>query len=382
MCDGVYPFEDESSILSVLYKPLFPSLIFSFEKWSALCFMDSLHAMSSANNACSFIADGNLWRGCCASKASQYKTKTQIEYNLVRFQQSSLNNRHKWIEGGPTYQECNKKYVGKAISRPHFDSEPQESNSKNILDSVKNFFAAFYWFCYPYSVIGSALSTISTSLLVVDKLSDISPLFIIGVLQALIPYFFMDIYVNGVNQLCDLEIDKINKPYLPLASGQISFTTGVIMVASSLTLSFGLAWTIGSWPLIWGLVSCFLLWTAYSINTFVLKRATIFPRSLIFVAVFMGFYSLGIALFKDIPDIDGDKAFGIQSFSARLGQKRGLGYLLLASILWYQAKFVDLSSKASIGSFYMLIWKVGKIIHILWSSISNIKKTDLDRIGW
>ncbi|XP_027935217.1 glycinol 4-dimethylallyltransferase-like [Vigna unguiculata] len=247
----------------------------------------------------------------------------------------------------------------------------------------------------------------------------------------MVPLLFMDIYVNGVNQLSDLEIDKINKPYLPLVSGQISFTTGVIIVASSLTLSFWLAWTIGSWPLIWNLVSCFSLWTAYSINvplmrwkrhpllaaicvcatwalifpitffahmqTFVLKRTTIFPRSLIFVIIFMSFYSLGIALFKDIPDIDGDQTFGIQSFSARFGQKRvfwiciflfemafgialvagltsssllvkivtGLGHAVLAWILWYKANFVDLSSKASIGSFYMLIWKLLYVAYFL-----------------
>ncbi|KAK7355441.1 hypothetical protein VNO80_14697 [Phaseolus coccineus] len=401
--------------------------------------MDSVHAMSSANNACSFTTGGNLWRckrstkniyytSCRASKASQYKRKSEIEYNILSFKQSRLSNHYKWIEG---YEECDKKYVGKAISRPYFQSQPQDSNAKNILVSLKKFIVAFYWFCYPYTVIGRTLSTVSASLLAVEKLSDISPLFFIGVLQAMLPHLFMDIYVNGVNQLFDLEIDKINKPYLPLASGQISFTAGVIIVASSLTLSFWLAWTIGSWPLIWSLVLCFSLWTAYSINvpllrwkrhpllaaicifaswavifpvtfflhmqTFVLKRATIFPRSLIFVAVFMSFYTLGIALFKDIPDVDGDKTFGIQSFSARLGQKRvfwicvslfemafgialmagltsssllikivvGLGHVVLASILWYQAKFVDLSSKASIRSFYMLIWKLLYVAYFL-----------------
>ncbi|XP_022640811.1 glycinol 4-dimethylallyltransferase-like [Vigna radiata var. radiata] len=398
--------------------------------------MDSVHAISSANNASSFTTGGNLWRcerstknicytSCCDSKAFPYKRKSQIEYNPLMFEQSRLNNHYKWIRN----EECNKKYVGKAISRPY--SEPEDSNTKNILVSIKEFMVAFYLFCYPYTVIGRTLSTVSASLFVVANLSDISPLFFIGLLQALVPHLFMDIYVNGVNQLFDLEIDKINKPYLPLASGQISYTTGVIIVASSLTLSFGLAWTIGSWPLIWSVVSCFLLWTAYSINvpllrwkghpllaamvifatwavifpitffahmqTFVLKRAIIFPRSMIFSVVFLGFYSLGIALFKDIPDIDGDQTFGIQSFSARLGQKRvfwicvslfemafgvavvagltsssplvkivtSLGHAVLGSILWYQAKSVVLSSKASIGSFYMLIWKLLYVAYFL-----------------
>nr|AFK42341.1 unknown [Lotus japonicus] len=104
----------------------------------------------------------------------------------------------------------------------------------------------------------------------------------------------------------------------------------------------------------------------------------------------MSFFSVVIALFKDIPDIDGDKIFGIQSFSVRLGQKRvfwicvallemaygvalvvgaaspclwskivtGLGHAVLAAILFYRAKSVDLRSKASITSFYMFIWKL------------------------
>jgi len=99
--------------------------------------------------------------GCCASKASQYKRKTEIEYNVLSFKQSRLKNRYKWIEEEPTYEECNKKYVGKAISRPYFDSESQDSNSKKILVSIKKFMVAFYWFCYPYSVIGRVSSFFS-----------------------------------------------------------------------------------------------------------------------------------------------------------------------------------------------------------------------------
>ncbi|MGR2462484.1 UbiA family prenyltransferase, partial [Salmonella enterica] len=136
-------------------------------------------------------------------------------------------------------------------------------------------------------------------------------------------------------------MDKINKPYLPLASGKLSITSGVIIVASCLIMSFGSAWIMGSWPVIWSLLACSTLWTCYSANvpllrwkrrpvlaamcflipwafvfpiafffhiqTFVFKRPAMFPRSLNFVMVFMSLYSIGIALFKDLPDIEGDK---------------------------------------------------------------------------
>ncbi|KAG4383495.1 hypothetical protein GLYMA_13G097800v4 [Glycine max] len=269
-----------------------------------------------------------------------------------------------------------------------------------------------------------ALSIISVSLLAVEKISDISPLFFTGVLEAVVAALFMNIYIVGLNQLSDVEIDKINKPYLPLASGEYSFETGVTIVASFSILSFWLGWVVGSWPLFWALFVSFVLGTAYSINvpllrwkrfavlaamcilavravivqlafflhiqTHVYKRPPVFSRSLIFATAFMSFFSVVIALFKDIPDIEGDKVFGIQSFSVRLGQKpvfwtcvilleiaygvallvgaaspclwskivTGLGHAVLASILWFHAKSVDLKSKASITSFYMFIWKL------------------------
>ncbi|KAH1238923.1 Glycinol 4-dimethylallyltransferase [Glycine max] len=274
--------------------------------------------------------------------------------------------------------------------------------------------------------IGSVwtLCAFSSSLLAVEKLSDISLSFFIGVLQAVLPQLFIEIYLSGVNQLYDLEIDKINKPHLPIASGQFSFKTGVIVSASFLALSVGFTWITGSWPLIWNLIVISSTWTAYSIDvpllrwkryplvaamcmvstwafalpisffhhmqTVVLKRPISFPRSLTFVVAFMTFYSMGLALSKDIPDVEGDKEHGINSLSVRLGQKRvfwicvflfemafgvgllagasssylhtkivtGLGNVVLASILLYQAKSVDLNNKASTGFFYMFIWKL------------------------
>lgn len=43
-----------------------------------------------------------------------------------------------------------------------------------------------------------------------------------GVVQALVPALLMNVSIVGLNQLYDVEIDKINKPYLPLASGEMT----------------------------------------------------------------------------------------------------------------------------------------------------------------
>jgi homogentisate phytyltransferase/homogentisate geranylgeranyltransferase len=283
---------------------------------------------------------------------------------------------------------------------------------------------AFYRFSRPHTVVGTALSIISVSLLAVRDISDISPLFITGVLEAIVAALMMNIYIVGLNQLSDIEIDKVNKPYLPLASGEYSITTGVIIVSTFAIMSFWLGLTVGSWPLFWALFISFVLGTAYSINipllrwkrfalvaamcilavravivqiafylhmqTFVYGLPIAFSKPVIFATGFMSFFSVVIALFKDIPDIVGDKIYGIRSFTVRLGQERVfwicisllemayfvailvgasssclwskcitvMGHAGLASLLWNRAKSIDFQSKTGVTSFYMFIWKL------------------------
>lgn len=44
----------------------------------------------------------------------------------------------------------------------------------------------------------------------------------VGLIQALVPALLMNIAIVGLNQLTDVEIDRVNKPYLPLASGELT----------------------------------------------------------------------------------------------------------------------------------------------------------------
>ncbi|XP_059461052.1 homogentisate phytyltransferase 1, chloroplastic isoform X1 [Corylus avellana] len=350
----------------------------------------------------------------------------------VRSQQHLLRHHIGRFEERTTfYKRIDKKCLVNAASGHPLESEPGAYKPKSIGDSFKNALDAFYRFSRPHTVIGTALSIISVSLLAVEKLSDISPLFFTGVLEAVVAALFMNIYIVGLNQLTDIDIDKVNKPYLPLASGEFSIGTGLMIVTSFSILSFWLGWIVGSWPLFWALFISFLLGTAYSINlpllrwkrfavvaamcilvvravivqlafflhmqTHVYKRPAVFSWPLIFATAFMSFFSVVIALFKDIPDIDGDKIYGIRSFSVRLGQSRVFwicivlleiaygvalsvgvaaccswsklitvsGHAILATILWNRAKTVDLKSKAAITSFYMFIWKLFYVEYLL-----------------
>lgn len=366
-------------------------------------------------------------RNCnLAIQGSRCKEWSLLEgFCSVRFQRHLVENHTITAQTNsmlcPTYS---RKRLVVARCGQSLESEPEAYDSQSLWNSISNFLDAFYRFSRPHTVIGTALSIVSVSLLAAEKLSDFSPVFFTGMFEAIIAALFMNIYIVGLNQISDIEIDKVNKPYLPLASGEYSMGTGVFIVSSFALLSFWLWSVVGSWPLFWALSISFVLGTAYSINlpmlrwkrfavvaamcifavravivqiafymhiqTHVFGRPAVFSRPLIFATAFMSFFSVVIALFKDIPDMEGDRIYGIQSFTVRMGQKRVfwicisllqmayavailvgasssfvwsklitvVGHSILAAILWRSAKSTDLSSKSAITSFYMFIWKL------------------------
>lgn len=105
----------------------------------------------------------------------------------------------------------------------------------------------------------------------VPKAAWTTPVFQSSVLKSLIPSLFVNLYITGVNQVTDVEIDKINKPYLPIAAGRLSKRDGILIVLASLFLGLFDYGTM-DWPLRAGLASSALLGSLYSLPPFRLKR--------------------------------------------------------------------------------------------------------------
>ncbi|XP_059637374.1 homogentisate phytyltransferase 1, chloroplastic-like isoform X6 [Cornus florida] len=321
------------------------------------------------------------------------------KYNVLRFhRQVVMHYVERTDEQSAFYQRRNTRYLVKAASGHPLESEPEAYHSRKPWKSLQDALDAFYRFSRPHTVIGTALSILSVSLLAVENLSDFSPLFFTGVLEAIVAALLMNIYIVGLNQLSDIEIDKVNKPYLPLASGEYSVKTGVLIVSSFAIMLPLLRWKRFAFVAAMCIlaVRAVIVQIAFYLHmqTYVYRRGAMLSRPLIFATAFMSFFSVVIALFKDIPDIDGDKIYGIRSFTVRLGQERVfwicisllqmaygvavlvgvassclwskyitvLGHALLASILWNRAKSIDLKSKAAITTFYMFIWKHLKFV--------------------
>ncbi|EOD16436.1 hypothetical protein EMIHUDRAFT_55059, partial [Emiliania huxleyi CCMP1516] len=216
-------------------------------------------------------------------------------------------------------------------------------------------------FSRPHTLIGSALCIPALSLYAAPPGAAISSaVFVPLVLYAMVPSLLVNVYITGLNQLFDIPIDRVNKPTLPLASGEMSPAVGAATVLLCLAGGLALGWAfppLCSPALRATLCGSALLGTAYSCPPVRLKRSPLLA-SLCIMSVrgalinwgffahaaeaygasvstaalqawrcagpvaFFTLFGTVIALVKDVPDVPGDARYGIRSFSVRVGQAR------------------------------------------------------------
>jgi homogentisate phytyltransferase/homogentisate geranylgeranyltransferase len=206
----------------------------------------------------------------------------------------------------------------------------------------------FFAFTRPHTIIGSTISVAALYFIAAWTPSISDPLLWLGLISAL----GCNVFITGYNQVIDVELDKINKPELPIASGDLSLSNAKIIVWTSLTISLTSAALVSRFLMV--LISLIaLLGFLYSWKGVFLKRhhssaalaitlvrgvlvnvgfylvfsqndfflGAILPEIWLLV-VFISLFSLGIAWFKDIPDVKGDTEAQLGSLAIRAGIKR------------------------------------------------------------
>lgn len=151
---------------------------------------------------------------------------------------------------------------------------------------------------------------------------------------------------NALNQIYDLEIDKINKPHRYLPSGKISMKEAWVIASVLFIVSLLLAWLV-NWQ-------CFILATVATIMTYfysapplrtkrlgIIANITIaIPRGVLLkvcgwstvktidktepwlIGLIFGLFLLGATSTKDFSDIKGDRANGCMTLPIKYGVRR------------------------------------------------------------
>jgi len=152
-------------------------------------------------------------------------------------------------------------------------SQQQQSST---LDKKVPFLLILWRFTRPHTILGSAFAIPALHALAAPTLSQALSLpTLASCAYTLLPSLLMNIYITGLNQITDVEIDRINKPTLPIASGELSRRGAIIIVTLSLLLSLimGIShpmYTTAGFNLaLWGSM---ILGTLYSLPPFRLKR--------------------------------------------------------------------------------------------------------------
>lgn len=244
-------------------------------------------------------------------------------------------------------------------------SMSMESHDGESLAESPSFLKVLWRFTRPHTIIGSALAIPSVHLLAAPSLqAALSIRTAYSILYAMVPSLLINLYVTGLNQITDVEIDRINKPNLPIAAGYLSQRNAFIIVLASLLGALWMGFSnpvFGTEGLRTALVGAAILGTAYSVEPLRLKKipllaafcivavrgvlanagffahakaaaygqtsATVlsclrdYPQCLL-SSLFFAVFGIVIALMKDVPDVAGDRMSNIQTFSVRLGQRQ------------------------------------------------------------
>lgn len=293
-------------------------------------------------------------------------------------------------------------------------------SSESTAQGKAHWLYAFWKFCRPHTIIGTSLSVLGLYLIAyAPTVGNSIALSLWQLLGSWVACLCGNIYIVGLNQLEDVEIDQINKPHLPLAAGEFSQKTGKLIVAITGVLALLLAWLMGGFLL--AMVSISLaIGTAYSLPPIRLKRFPFWAALCIFsvrgaivnlglflhfnwvlqgkqiilpsvwaLTLFVLVFTFAIAILKDIPDMEGDRQYQITTFTIALGKERvfnlarwvlticylsmalaGLGlesvnstflvstHLLLLVLMWWRSLGLDLQDNTAIAQFYQFVWKL------------------------
>lgn len=149
---------------------------------------------------------------------------------------------------------------------------------------------------------------------------------------------------NGINQICDFENDRINKPHRPLPSGQMTHRQAWVFVVVTYAIALLLVVTI-NWQIFVIYVFAALATLAYSVPPLRLKRRTWGSNGIIalvrggllkvagwaavatvlhsiepwYIGSIYVVFLLGATTTKDFADIEGDRAAGCITLPVRYG---------------------------------------------------------------
>ena len=280
---------------------------------------------------------------------------------------------------------------------------------------------AFWKFSRPHTIIGTSLSVIALYAIalsaVINPLSSNAltisappaPIVWRAALSdwliAWIACLCGNVYIVGLNQVEDIAIDRINKPELPIASGEFTKRHGQRLVLLTGAAAIALSLLSQNIFLILTVGLSLLIGTAYSLPPIRLKRFPFWASVCILVVrgaivnlglylyfstqlglglniparvwalmLFVLVFSFAIAIFKDIPDLEGDRQFNISTYTLQLGRKKVFAIARWVLTACYGGLIVAAPFLSGVNALFLMAAQSLGIFSFWWLS----RRVDLD----
>ena len=278
------------------------------------------------------------------------------------------------------------------LSTVAIDSTDSFLTNESLIGKLKRNFNIVYKFSRPHTIKGTILASfMGVVRALIENPGSLSFQLLPKSLIGLLALIFGNAYIVGINQIYDVEIDKINKPFLPMAASQLSSKKAWFLVISSLIGGGIIVKTQFSNIIFQLYLMGGFLGTIYSVPPFQFKRYPILAGSIIacvrgfllnfgvyyavrealgvpfqwnpvvaFISSFMTIFAGIIAVTKDLPDVEGDVKYNIETFASKYGIKK-IAQTATFVLLTAYAIAASLPFTALIGAFKTLPMTGGHI---------------------
>ncbi len=248
-----------------------------------------------------------------------------------------------------------------------------------------------YWeFSRPFTLVAPAMGIISGSIagLGAEPPLPVTRVLVFNLVLGALMAAVLNAASNTLNQIYDLDVDRVNKPKRPLPSGRISLGEAQAVTFIFFLLALVLAWVVGR--------QCFILAaaaTAFTIAysmpplrtkargvwaniTIAVPRGTLLKvagwacvRSVMafepwFIGLIFGLFLLGASTTKDFADIPGDRAGGCRTLPILYGVRK---------TAWMISPFFV---------FPFLLMPIGSMLGILTGNSIALRVLGLGLSGW
>jgi len=233
---------------------------------------------------------------------------------------------------------------------------------------------------------------------------------LINIILGVVTYFFVAGSGMIINDIYDIEIDKINRPNRPLPRGELSLTQAKILFVLTfgigilisvihwlffalsglnvlLVVFFGLiGWLYAAWGKKSGFYGNLMVSVSFSIGLIygAVLNSIIIPAYIYYFFFTSFFLLLSREIVKGCEDIEGDKEEGVKTLAIKLGIKKATGFSIvfeiMAIIFFILPLFTDIINP-TLFLILMIFGLADVTTAVVLSLRKNLEKKDFKKIS-